>query len=287
MSNGYLKFFVPYVIIQSFSYSFAKDSLNYASPFVFMALRYFLAGSLLVIAARKFTLNRSTLLIAIFTTASTLTWIGGLEYVSAGDSAVLNSTTPLFAIPIAFFVLKEKPAFWEIGGLVIGFLGILIYSYSLAHGSLLIGVLSTLAASATSAAFSVLFRRARNENTASIVGSQYMIGSVFFALGAFFYPQVNFAPGFFTDLLYLAIPAGAIQLYFWSRMLTTESVAKMTTMLFAIPVLAVAIQSIETFALPGYIALIGAGIMFVGIYISSKSRLRVDIDGSHGSTVIE
>jgi drug/metabolite transporter (DMT)-like permease len=274
LPNGYLKFLIPYVIIQSFSYGFAKDSLTFGSPFVFMGLRYLLGGGILVLAVRKLTLNKNTLLISTFTVISTLTWIGGLEYVSPGDSAVLSSTLPLFAIPIAILVLKERPVIWEIVGLVIGFAGVLIYSISLSHGSLLVGALSTLASSASFAIFSVLFRRARNENPASIVGSQYIIGSLFLFMGSIFYHQIHLVEGFYIDLVYMAVPAAAIQLYLWNRMLASENVAKITTMIFAIPVLTVAVQSVETFVFPSIVALFGVVVIFAGIYISSRSRLR-------------
>jgi len=243
-----------------------------------MGLRYVIAGSILVIAARKILLNKSTLLIAIFTTTSTIAWIGGLEYVSAGDSAILNSTLPLFAIPIAILVLKEKPSTWEIVGLAIGFAGVSIYSISLSHGSSLIGAVATLIAAATSASFSVLFRRSRNQNPAAVVGSQYLIGSIFLFSGAIFYPEIHLTSGFFIDLLYLAIPAGALQLYMWNRMLQTENVAKMTTMIFAVPVMAVAIQSVETLAIPSVLALFGAFVMFIGIYVSTRSRLKIGVE---------
>ena len=273
MPEKILKWFIPYVMIQSLGFYFAKNSLNYSSPYVFMAMRYLLAAGLLLFFSRRVLVNKWTGTIAAFTSFSTLTWILGLRYVSPGDSAVLNSTGPLFAIPLAVVIVRERPVIWEVIGALVGFSGVLIYSVTLSHGSLLEGTVLSLLAAMTWACFSVLFRKTRNEDPASIVGSQYLLGSVPFIFGALLFSSVQINQNFLIDLVYTAVPGGAVQLYLWNRMLQVEDVAKITTMTFAIPALTTAIQSLETVALPNPTAIVGALVMFVGVYISSRSRL--------------
>jgi len=52
-----------------------------------------------------------------------MTW--GALHITAGISAVLNATAPMFAALLAHFVLKEHLGRWRVAGLVTGFLGVL------------------------------------------------------------------------------------------------------------------------------------------------------------------
>jgi drug/metabolite transporter (DMT)-like permease len=53
-----------------------------------------------------------------------MTW--GALHITAGLSAVLNATAPMFAALVAHFVLKERLGAWRAGGLLMGFVGVLI-----------------------------------------------------------------------------------------------------------------------------------------------------------------
>ena len=48
-----------------------------------------------------------------------MTW--GALHITAGLSAVLNATAPMFAALVAHFVLKERLGAWRAGGLLLGF----------------------------------------------------------------------------------------------------------------------------------------------------------------------
>src|SRR2546425_8783839 len=144
VADSILKWFIPYVLLSSFNYPIAKDGLNYASPFLFMAMRYLLAAAILLAIGRRLILRRQPVILGLVTSASSFFWILGLSVVSAGDSAVLSYTMPLFAIPLAVLLLKERPIAVEVAGALVGFAGVAIYSLALAHGSLLIGVTYTL-----------------------------------------------------------------------------------------------------------------------------------------------
>jgi drug/metabolite transporter (DMT)-like permease len=53
-----------------------------------------------------------------------MTW--GALHITAGLSAVLNATAPMFAALVAHFVLKERLGTWRAAGLALGFFGVLI-----------------------------------------------------------------------------------------------------------------------------------------------------------------
>lgn len=268
------KWFAPYVLVNSLQYSFAKDSLSYGSPFVIMAMRYLIAASILLLISRRVLLNRDVLVTAALTATSTALWILGLEYVTSGDSAVLSFSMPLFAILIATLTLKERPSRWEILGCGIGFTGVILYSTTLVHGTLLLGAVLTLSNAIFWGAFTVAMRKMRNEEPFSVVGSQFLIGSLPLVVGAFIFPEVHFVGPFVIDILYMAILGGVIQFTLWQMMLKVERVAKVTSMIFAVPAFAVLIDALETSTFPKLLAILGASIMFLGVYISSRGELQ-------------
>jgi drug/metabolite transporter (DMT)-like permease len=52
-----------------------------------------------------------------------MTW--GALHITAGISAVLNATAPMFAALIAYFFMKERLGRWRVAGLLLGFVGVL------------------------------------------------------------------------------------------------------------------------------------------------------------------
>lgn len=128
MNLKILKLLIPYIFIAAFTFQFAKQGLDYSSPYVFIGIRYLIAALILLLISRKLVFNRNIIPVALSFSASSLFWILGLQYVTPGDSAVLNYTMPLFAILGAVLLLGEKPLRTEVAGVLIGFVGIGIYA---------------------------------------------------------------------------------------------------------------------------------------------------------------
>jgi drug/metabolite transporter (DMT)-like permease len=277
VADSILKWFIPYVLLSSFNYPIAKDGLNYASPFLFMAMRYLLAAAILLAIGRRLILRRQPVILGLVTSASSFFWVLGLSVVSAGDSAVLSYTMPLFAIPMAVLILKERPMAVEVAGALVGFAGVAIYSLALVHGSLLIGVAYTLLNAFFWAVYSVYLRKLKAEDPISLVGTQFLIGSLPLVLASLYNPSVRFTQGFVLDIVYMGVFGGAVQLFLWNSMLRVERVGRLTTMAFAVPATAVAIQSVESYTFPALASIVGATLMFVGIYVSNANRFGIKL----------
>lgn len=271
-SKNILKLIVPYVLINSIQYQVLKDSLTYSSPFVVMALRYLIAAFIMLVVFRKLVVSRDSIISAVLVSSSTLCWIVGLQYVTIGDSAVLNYTAPLFSILLAFIILKERLGTRGIVGAVVGFLGVTIYSITLYHGFLLVGAILTVLNAVFWAGFTIYLRRMRLHEPAGVVSSQFLFGSVPFLVGAIFYPSVHFTPGYVIDVLYTGVLGGVVAWSIWNALLRIERVGKVTTMSYGIPVMTIALQSILTMQLPLPTSILGATVMFIGIYISYGER---------------
>ena len=267
------KWLVPYVIVASLQYQFTKDGLYYSSPFVLMTFRYVFTGVVFYfLGGRRIPLDRDALLVAGFSSASTLLWAVGLNDVSAGDSAILSYTMPLFSIPIAFIVIKEKILSREILGALVGFSGVVVYSFSLGHGSQPLGATLTLVGAVFWAAYSVYYRKLRNRDPIPIFTTQFLVGSIPGAVGSLFYPQISPGINLLVDVVYIVLFSGVVLFFLWNGLLRRGRVGRITTLGFAVPAVTIVIDSVRTFALPSSLAVLGGVMMFIGVSIANWNR---------------
>ncbi len=267
------KWLVPYVIVASLQYQFTKDGLSYASPFVLMTFRYVFTGVVFYfLGGRRISLDRDALLVAAFSSASTLLWAVGLDYVSAGDSAVLSYTMPLISIPVAFVVIREKVLRRELLGAVVGFSGVVVYSLTLNHGSQPLGAFFTLVGAVFWATYSVYYRKLRSRDPIPILTTQFLVGSIPGAVGSVFYPQISPGINLLIDLVYILLFSGVVLFVLWNGLLRRGRVGRITTMAFAVPAMTILIDSIRTLTFPSSLTVIGGVMMFVGVFIANWSR---------------
>ncbi len=218
---------------------------------------------------QKLSLDRDSLKIAIFASISTGLWATGLQYVSPGDSAVLSYTMPLFSIPIAYFSIKERVSVRELLGAIVGFSGVVLYSLTLNHGSLLIGAILTVVNAIFWAAYSVYYRKLRDRDPIPILTTQFLVGSIPLIIGSLFLQKFNPSTNLFFDLIYVVVFTGVIQYYLWNGLLRRGRVGRITTSAFAVPATSILIDSIRSSTIPSYLSIFGAGVMFFGIFISN------------------
>ncbi len=268
-----LRWYLPYVAIASIQYQFTKDGLNYASPFVLMAGRYLLVGIVFFfLGGRKVPLDGEALKVAFFASISTLFWAVGLEYISPGDSAVLSYTMPLFSIPIAYFLINEKVSLREVLGATVGFSGVILYSITLAHGSVLFGAILTVLNAIFWATYSVYYRKLKDRDPAPVLTTQFFVGAIPFVIGALFFPKVDPTLNFIADFTYIVLFMGVFQYFLWNKLLRLGRVGKITAMAFAVPATSIFIDAVLASKLPPPLSILGAGTMFAGIFIASWQR---------------
>ena len=268
-----VKWLVPYVVVASLQYQFTKDGLSYASPFVLMTFRYVFTGVVFYfLGGRKIPLDRDALLVAGFSSGSTLLWAVGLSYVSAGDSAILSYTMPLFSIPLAFVVVREKILSRELVGALVGFSGVVVYSLTLEHGSQPLGAFFTLVGAVFWAAYSVYYRKLRNREPIPIFATQFLVGSIPCVVGSVFYPQISPGVNLAVDLVYIVLFSGVVLFFLWNGLLRRGRVGRITTLGFAVPAVTIVIDSVRTLTLPSPFAVFGGVMMFIGVFIANWSR---------------
>ena len=277
-----IKFLVPYVVFTAFSYYFAKNGLIYASPFAFMGLRYLLAAGVLLAMSRKLIFSRNLLYLSLMTVTSTMFWSYGLLYVSPAESAVLSYSMPLFSLPIAFFMVSEKPSRTELIGIFVGFTGIMVYGLPLLQGFTEIGMVLTVINAFFWGMFTVFYRKLKDQDPVSINASQMLIGGlIMMALSPLdFSLRINYE--FLIDLLWMGTMGGALQFLLWNYMIRISKVNRITVLAFSVPIFTMVLGAIMSNAFPGILTTAGVSIMFFGILISRlKGGISIVDNGAH------
>ncbi len=263
-----VKFLIPYVVFTAFSYFFAKDGLSYASPLVFMAFRYLIAGAVLLAISRRLILTRSLLALSLLTATSTAFWSYGLLYVSPAESAVLSYSMPLFSLPIAFLLISEKPSGMEIGGIVVGFAGVVFYGIPLMSGFTLLGMVLTLVNAFFWAAFTVYYRKIKDQDPVAVNATQFLIGAaIMFALSPISF-RLHFTTAFLEDLLWMATLGGALQFFLWNSMIRISRVNRITVLAFSVPIFTIILGVAMSGEIPTIYSIAGVAVMFTGIFLS-------------------
>ncbi len=266
-----LKFLLPYVVFTAFSYFFAKDGLVFASPFVFMGLRYLIAGAMLLSISRRIILTRSLLFLSAVTVTSTVFWACGLLYVSPSESAVLSYSMPLFSLPIAFLLVSEKPSRMEILGIAIGFAGVLVYGIPLFSGFTLVGMVLTVINAFFWGTFTVFYRKLKDQDPVAVNATQFIVGAgIMLALSPLDF-HLRITTGFLIDLAWMGTLGGALQFLLWNYMIRISKVNRITVLAFSVPIFTVVLEAFMTSRIPGIFSIAGVAVMFTGI---SLSRIR-------------
>jgi len=263
-----IKYLIPYVLISSFSYYFAKNGVDQVSPAIFMSMRYFIAGLTLLPFAKHLKFSWSILILSIMTSTSTALWAYGLIYVSPAESAILSYSMPVFSLPIAFLMVKEKPSAIEIACISIGFAGVILYGIPLMHGFTLFGAILTIANAVFWALFTVYYRKLKEEDPVSINTLQFFIGGAI--LLAYIPFDTRFDPGlsFVADVLWMALLGGSVQFILWNMMIKMSSVNKITVLAFSVPIFTMILSVFIDHEIPDIMEIAGVIVMFTGIFLS-------------------
>jgi drug/metabolite transporter (DMT)-like permease len=207
---------------------------------------------------------------SLFLWGSSSFLVFGLEYVSAADSAVLSYSAPLFAIPLSFVILSEKPTKGEWGGAIVGFVGVLVYSFALAGQTLtVIGGMLTLVNAFFWAIFTVYCRKVRDQEATMTVATQLLFVALLYLPCAPLNYKLVIAPNFCFDMAYLSVLSAAAGFYLWNGIVRSRRIGKASTLVYLVPVTATLVQIVQTFVIPDLLTLTGLGLMILGLYLSN------------------
>ncbi len=204
---------------------------------------------------------------------SLIAWAQG--HVASGLAAVLNATTPLFAVVLANYLTTDErmtPA--RVAGVIIGFIGVVVMIGPDALGGFDVNLLAELAlllASVFYALSPIYARRFSRSGQAPLVSAagQFAAASVMMLPLAIFIDQPWTLPmpgaGVWAALIALAVLSSAVAYIIYYRILSTAGAVNLMLVTFLVPVSAILLGAIilhERLGLNHFagMALIGLGL---------------------------
>lgn len=280
---------LAFTVIYAACFTLIKAGLAYAPPLWFGGLRGLIGGGVLVaLAAMRgdplVPEQRSwPALLALALTSTTITFAGMFlspGRTGAGIASVLGNAQPLFAVALAAVFLRERVTLGKGIALVLGLAGVTLIAYpALAGGAAfsIAGPTLALAASAGSAAGSVIVKRMRPRSLVATAGWQLVLGSVPLLVASTVVErgtQVIWNLMFVVLLLFLALVGTSLTTALWYWLLERSEVGRLTLFLFLTPVLGLGIAALVLGERVSIVESLGIAVIIAGIGVAVRDDWR-------------
>ena len=243
---------VVVMVLWASCYPLISLSLAYAPIMLTAFLRAAVSGLALVVLALllKRPMPKSVrdwCLIAMIGFTATSIGFWGMFYagslVSPGYATVLTNTQPILASVLGWYFLHERPGKLSLGGILLGFFGILVISANSLvdqNSQAIRGIVYILIAATGIAVSNILLKKLSNRSDLIFsMGFQLLIGSI--PLG---FMGISTWPGEFFDwnwnyiwiLITLAIPGTAVPFVLWFWLMSKAPLYKLNVYSFLTPV---------------------------------------------------
>ena len=217
-------------------------------------------------------------------------FIIGLNETSPVDASIITTSSPLFAMIFAAFLLKEPITMQKAGGVLVGIMGAILLVYSTAHThssgqeSSTIGNLIVVGSS-MSYAFYLVMTRGISSKYSSITIMKWMFTYASIVLIPFVYKEMIHAPLFkevdHTALIALFYPLVFATLIAYMMIPMAQKRIRPTTISMynnLQPVIASTIAIIIGMDRFSIEKLFAAILVFLGVYLVTQSKSRKDIE---------
>lgn len=231
------------------SFLFMRISSPEFGPVLLMALRTLIASIVLLpfllLKGQKNALTgkyKDVFFVGMFNTAIPFVLFGYATLtLSAGVTSVLNATTPMFGVLVAFLWFKEKPATSNVVGLLVGFIGVYLLMSDKTDGDSVTVVLPTLAVLLATFCygFSANLTKARLSGMGSLAlatGSQVSATLVLLPLSLFFLPENNISDHAVYSVIVLGVICTGFAYIIFFRLIAAMGPNNAITVTYLIPV---------------------------------------------------
>lgn len=242
------------VIMWASSFPLLKLALNYMPPVTLAAIRYSIAGSILVLLIfAKFGMIKSlqelrgdwkilTFLGLVGVALPNATLNIGLQSTTASVSSMIQACGPVFTVALAVIFLKERLGGAKIAGSILAIVGTMLL---ISQGgvdlddSTFVGNLFVLLSAMFYSISGVVTKKAlERHHPLTITGWNIAIGSLFLFLFSpiEFGQTVAFPPDMIVILLILAVFPGCLAFLFYNYVLQKKELSSISFFVYLIPV---------------------------------------------------
>jgi len=226
-------------VLWASSWVIIKFGLEEIPPLTFAGLRYTIAAAILMVILLRGKESRSVVqkmakrdvgLLAgygvVFVTITQGAQFVGLNLLDAIAVSLLLNMTPLLVLVIGIVILKEIPTGRQVGLILLGIGGVLIYFYPLEFESIqLVGILVVLGGVIANAFSSIIGRSINRERTYTplvVTGISMTVGSIILlAAGILLEPIQTISPLSIFYILWLSVVNTAFAFTLWNRAMQT------------------------------------------------------------------
>tara|TARA_B110000438_G_scaffold31266_1_gene30817 strand:+ start:5147 stop:6082 length:936 start_codon:yes stop_codon:yes gene_type:complete len=287
-----LSLIVAIAALIGLNYSVMKAALDHTTPLSLAALRTSVGAPFLIAVVlfrkEKFPRKREQWL-AIWwislsiTTVSSLFLVIGVSYLSAGVSAMLVSTMPLFTALIAIALLRERPGKLGISGVGVGLVGAVVLAVpALGAGNTTLGVCILLISSITWALGAVLNKKqpaALEISPTMLVAMQIVMSCICLHLVVAFFggwEQTTWGWGLYWPLLYAGIPSLAVSFVLFATVLRRAPAIQGAAVAYLTPLFGVFFGWVIRGERFGIIEVLGGALVIFGVVaVSFDGRRRL------------
>lgn len=278
-----------FVIVWGSGYLASKTGMHYAAPFTFLSLRYAFGVlcliPLVVITRPAWPADRRELFhVCVAGLLMHAIYLSGSHYaqylgMSAGVTALILATQPLFTAAFAHRVMREHLAWRQWLGVVLGLAGVMLVVWH--KFNLRAVTLSSLFAvflSLGSITVGTLYQRSfcktadlRSSSFIQFVVSLLVLAPLAWRVEGF---VVHWSWQLVVSIVFLVIFASILAVNSLHTLMRRGHAAKVTSLLFLTPIIAVFLEWIMFDVVPGWLSVIGIAVTCAGVALVSAQRRK-------------
>lgn len=276
--------FALLVVFWGAAFAVVKVGLEYSPPMLFAGLRTLIGGLAILLVAVVWggdpNLKRDWpvfLLLAMFNGA----FFFGFQTLAilnlpSGTAAVLEYLQPVLVGLLAWMILGESLSAVKIGGLVLGFSGIIAVSTGSLFGTISpVGMAFGVASAFSWALGTVFFKRYEARiSTMWAVALPFVIGGAVLTLFSFAtesWSEVSPTGALYASLSYVALVEIALAWLIWFALIRAGEASRVAVYVFFVPVVSIVIGAVFLDERLTLSLLVGTVLIVTGIYMVNRS----------------
>ncbi len=267
-------------LIWGVTFPLVKTSLNFASPFVFLTLRFAL-GALIVglffshrISLKDKEVIRAGVLIGVFLFLGYAFQTVGLRVTAASKSAFITGLFVIMVPPLSYIILKEKPRIFSILGLILAMSGLWFMTRPKGSEFNLGDLLTFFCAVSFSIQVILVQIYTKKYDFISLAFIQILVTTLLSIPSIFIFDRIKlvYHPSLLLGILVCAILATALAIFIQNRMQKDTTAVKASLIYAMEPVFAAIFSFLLLGEVLGWLGILGGALILGGMLSSELGK---------------